>query len=523
KHILNNQMEDIHTLLLVIAVYLMTYYYRNYFFIFIFSLAIIMNFKKINYKGSLSFKKVLKFICVLGFDYLCIKVNNPLYYFFFNFLPFRNLFKGIYILIITSKIMNDKNETNIKENKSNSNTSKEDSKSDTDKYFLSNISKLVLKSKLNCLLFYLLMAGIHFLQYEYNTKYFVYFKNKDTLINPKDKYYICANLCNNEHILPDWIGEMKKLINYLGTDNVYFSVYENGDSKDKTQKYLKEFKEYLDDKNIPNSIFMKHEVDKFEFPKIDEDILPGEENNEEIKAKKYWKTFYRKLAQRISFLSILRNKALDYLYEIPNIDYNHLKVLYFNDIIFNYEDIINLLSTNKGDFDVTCGMDYYWGFYDTLVSIDLNGHRLIDHFPFYANLEAQDAFIEGDNIRVFSCWNGVIAAKGKIFQNKTVQFRNTTKKVDMPTSECTLFNYDSYINGFGKVIINPWVAIGYEYDTYYFRKYAASWTMDAYHYFCNFFQFIQYKKDKRMTDLNTPIIPMSKNLTNLTVSLQYAK
>ena len=45
---------------------------------------------------------------------------------------------------------------------------------------------------------------------------------------------------------------MKKLINYLGEENVIISIVENGDSKDNTRQYLKEFKQYLDSKNIPN-------------------------------------------------------------------------------------------------------------------------------------------------------------------------------------------------------------------------------------------------------------------------------
>ena len=37
---------------------------------------------------------------------------------------------------------------------------------------------------------------------------------------------------------------MKKLINYLDYQNVIISIIENGDSKDKTRQYLKEFQEF---------------------------------------------------------------------------------------------------------------------------------------------------------------------------------------------------------------------------------------------------------------------------------------
>ena len=60
-----------------------------------------------------------------------------------------------------------------------------------------------------------------------------------------------------ENIIEHYIHQMKKLISYLGEKNVIVSIVENGDSKDKTREYLKEFKNYLNDKKIINkfSIF----------------------------------------------------------------------------------------------------------------------------------------------------------------------------------------------------------------------------------------------------------------------------
>ena len=43
---------------------------------------------------------------------------------------------------------------------------------------------------------------------------------------------------------------MKKLINYLGYNNVIVSIVENGDSTDNTRKYLENFQIYLSKKNI---------------------------------------------------------------------------------------------------------------------------------------------------------------------------------------------------------------------------------------------------------------------------------
>ena len=57
-----------------------------------------------------------------------------------------------------------------------------------------------------------------------------------------------------EPIIKDWISEMKQLIDYLGRDNVIVSIVENGDSTDKTRKYLNFFENYLINHKVINII-----------------------------------------------------------------------------------------------------------------------------------------------------------------------------------------------------------------------------------------------------------------------------
>ena len=52
-------------------------------------------------------------------------------------------------------------------------------------------------------------------------------------------------ICNMGSLIDNLNNKMKKLINYLGYQNVIISIIENGDSKDKTREYLKEFQEFL--------------------------------------------------------------------------------------------------------------------------------------------------------------------------------------------------------------------------------------------------------------------------------------
>ena len=65
-------------------------------------------------------------------------------------------------------------------------------------------------------------------------------------------------------------------------------------------------------------------------------------------------------------------------------DFNNTIIIFLNDIVFKYEDIINLLSTNKENYDLVCGLDMNDNtFYDRWVSIDLEGDGLRKFFPFF--------------------------------------------------------------------------------------------------------------------------------------------
>ena len=124
-----------------------------------------------------------------------------------------------------------------------------------------------------------------------------------------------------ENTIEIYIEQMKKLINYLGENNVIISIVENGDSKDNTRGLLKEFKKFLQDRKILNKFLLNHEIED------------KRKNNPYLK--------YTRL--RIEYYANLRNKCLEFLYELSNIDFNNTIVLFFNDIVFYYEDIIFII------------------------------------------------------------------------------------------------------------------------------------------------------------------------------------
>ena len=216
---------------------------------------------------------------------------------------------------------------------------------------------------------------------------------------------------------------------------------------------------------------------------------------------------------RIQYLAKLRNKCFDLLYQIPNLDINNIKVINFNDIIFSFEDIIKLLSTNNEDYDVVCAMDYYFNFYDIWVSIDLDGENLLDNFPYFKNKEAQDQYIYNKPIRIFSCWNGVIAFNASALKDKKLQFRDqdystkNTKEIchDLKAyeSECTYFNIDMETLGFKKRFINPEVKVAYNYIYYYFSKYILPNTFELILYFKNYFISWTSRRNKKMSNLKS--------------------
>ena len=171
-------------------------------------------------------------------------------------------------------------------------------------------------------------------------------------------------------------------------------------------------------------------------------------------------------------MALLRNKCFEFLYELPNLDFNNTKIVYFNDIYFKYEDIIYLISTNNEDYDAVCAMDFSNTFYDRWVSIDLDGNSLMEYFPFFLNKEAQDLIINHKQVRVLSCWNGVIVFTAFPLKNKKLQFRykkinkrrkyriNNCQKVDYE-SECTYLHIDLIKLGYTKKFINPNVKVTY--------------------------------------------------------------
>jgi hypothetical protein len=433
-------------------------------------------------------------------------------------LPFQNFFRGIFIIIFHTYYLNkyfSHRKGDYEKLPDSSNVviiqvSKQFGFSNIKfDYFL---SKLINSFKKNKKYFFLFITGLIFIQiicYFYRTKFWIYFESKEKVLplstSNNTTYYITACVFRMEPIIVDFITEMKKVINYLGEQNIIVSIVENGDSKDNTRYYLEQFEKYLNEKKIRNKFILTKQI---EDPR---------KNLTNKKDKDY---------ARIKYLVELRNLCFEYLYEISNINFDNTKIINFNDIVYSYEDIIKLLSTNNEEYDAVCAMDFYFNFYDKWVSVDLNGDGLRETFPYFFNKEAQEQVINKKPIRVFSCWNGVIAFNASVFKNRKLKFRiekinqNTTHTFNTDEelmkvgyeSECVLFHIDLQSLGFNKRFINTDIRVSYNKPYYYFSKYILPNTFEMIFYFVNYCKSFKDKRNKLMSEMKAKNVTFSKRL-----------
>ena len=546
-------MDDKITLIIIYIIFLFNN--RHNFFRIIYTCLLMINIYYLA-KNRFNIKLNQWIIYIISYitSYYLIKDPNPFYYLFTFYLPLPNFFRGIFIIIFISyifnkyiiileipkksiveenniknikeinniedidkeikkKIIRNKNENNNKEIKDEinkeenndnnkdttikeevkeedknkdkeSNNKKEKEEEIIKRYFLSKEIDYLFNNIGSLIWLFICLILLRIAIYFYEIKYWVYFEDNpfDDSKNPnknKTMFYISAVIYNMEPIIQDWISEMKQLIDYLGKDRVIVSIVENGDSKDKTRKYLNYFENYLINNKVINII----NTDK-------------KETKEGV--------------DRIRFLAKLRNRSLDFLYRIVDLDFDNTKIIFFNDIIYRYEDILKLLFTNNGNYDTVCAMDYYESFYDTWASIGLDGKQFRRYFPYFYNKEQQDAYINGEVIRTFSCWNGVTVINGKAFKDRNKLFFRTGYKIRQ--SECTLLHADMYWMGYRKIFVNTQIAVAYTYEYYYKNHYLYPWTKNLITYFYYYFKYGFIKRNYNMTNLVDDNITMYNNL-----------
>lgn len=226
--------------------------------------------------------------------------------------------------------------------------------------------------------------------------------------NPRnEKVFIAASLYDREGDLAggQWGRAVLQLIELLGEDNVFLSIYEN-DSGPRGESALREFEQQV---TCNKSILFEEHLNLADIPAI---TLP--DGSKRIK--------------RIAYLAEVRNRALRPLDEHSDLRYD--KLLYLNDVVFDPIDAVQLLfSTNASEdgvarYRAACSVDFInaFKFYDTYATRDLQGYSMgVPFFPWFTtagNGQSRKDVLEGkDAVRVRSCWGGMVAFDAKFFQS----------------------------------------------------------------------------------------------------------
>ncbi|KAJ6454197.1 cryptococcal mannosyltransferase 1-domain-containing protein [Mycena sanguinolenta] len=201
-----------------------------------------------------------------------------------------------------------------------------------------------------------------------------------------EKVYIAAMFFNNEVILPYWIREVTRVINYLGTDNVFVSIVESN-SGDNTANLLEEFDRTLATMQVKRRV-LTHDTSI---------VRPADMGT---------------APPRIQFLAAVRNLAMEPLVQHGG----YTRVLFSNDVFIEAESIVELLDTKGGDYDMACGLDMaYWGLYDQWVIRDRLGRLASTLWPFFLEDTGFRAVMADEPAPVFACWNGIIAVRADPF------------------------------------------------------------------------------------------------------------
>jgi hypothetical protein len=224
-----------------------------------------------------------------------------------------------------------------------------------------------------------------------------------------ERIFISVSLYDpvGQHANGPWGRALLDLINIIGKDNVFLSIYEN-DSGPEGVEALHEL-----EKKVPckKKIVYEPHVSIKDYPTIN---LPDGSTH----------------VKRLAYLSDMRNRALR-----PIDTFDHKmgafdKILFLNDIIFNPVDAAQLLfSTNVGSdgrtqYLSTCGLDFMNPllFYDLYAQRDAEGFSNgLPIYPIFSRagqgISRAAMLAQKDAVPVTSCWGGIVATRAKYVQN----------------------------------------------------------------------------------------------------------
>lgn len=267
--------------------------------------------------------------------------------------------------------------------------------------------------------------------------------------NPhNEKVFIAASLYdkNGGLLRGDWGRSVLHLIDMLGHDNVFVSIYEN-DPSEAAMLAMADFRERLP----CESSIVHEELDTSEL-----DHVLTTDGTHKLK--------------RMSFLADVRNRALRPLEDGTSTAYqtNWDKLLYLNDVVFDPVDAANLLlntnvheRTGRTDYRAACSVDFInpFKFYDTFATRDAEGYDMgVPFYPWFTNAgegrSRRDVLEQKDAVRVKSCWGGMVAFEANWFRSAkqlaekgkaTAPSSTTMDSDEVSTKEEPMYPADSQI------------------------------------------------------------------------------
>ena len=232
--------------------------------------------------------------------------------------------------------------------------------------------------------------------------------NKPGRANPRNEtVFIAASIYDQDGTLArgDWGNGVIQLIDLLGTENVYLSIYENDVASEQGLFALGDLEKRV--KCNRSMVFEPHLVTD-NLPHI---TLPNGKHR----------------IKRTAYLAEVRNRALRPLEKLPDTRFD--KLLFLNDVVFDPVDAAQLLFSTNADeegiaqYRAACSVDFInpFKFYDTFATRDLEGYSMdLPFFPWFSgsgNAQSRnDVLEEKDAVRVRSCWGGMVAFDAKYFQ-----------------------------------------------------------------------------------------------------------
>lgn len=257
------------------------------------------------------------------------------------------------------------------------------------------------------------------------------------------RFYLAANLKNNEEVLPNFITQLLTLVARMREGQLHISIYESG-STDSTVQWLQLLDSVLGALGVPRTIVHSGNIT--------------------------WPAG----GDRIEFLAKVRNAALAPFLEPSSNMTASDHIVFINDVYFCASDVLRLAQHGA---DLACGLDMWrvlghvpllkqlpllpLEIYDYWVARDIDGRQFNKYAPYVSHPASIARLRAGLPFRVYCGWNGAVVTRAGPFLDG-LRFRNR-QPGECDSSECSLFCDDLHRLGYHDVVVDPGVRVSYDY------------------------------------------------------------